>query len=80
MSDVTLEVAADRVAEIQHDLQTRREGASISAGLAELDADDTISSLLARADNNLYRRAIPELKPRLTRHATPARRQWAVIG
>lgn len=43
------------MAEIQHALQTRHEGASISAGLAQLEADDTIASLLARAVNDLYR-------------------------
>jgi diguanylate cyclase (GGDEF)-like protein len=53
LSETTLEVAANRVAEIQRALAARRPGASISAGLAEL-ADDTLESLIARADTALY--------------------------
>ncbi|MDA0172133.1 GGDEF domain-containing protein [Solirubrobacter taibaiensis] len=54
LSDVTAEVAAERVAEIQRTLASLRAGASISAGLAELDRDDTLESLVARADVALY--------------------------
>jgi diguanylate cyclase (GGDEF)-like protein len=53
LSKTTLEVAANRVAAIQRALEARRPGASISVGLAEL-ADDTLDSLLARADTALY--------------------------
>jgi len=53
LSETTLEVATRRVAEIQDALDARRPGASISAGLAEL-ADDTLASLIARADSALY--------------------------
>jgi diguanylate cyclase (GGDEF)-like protein len=54
MSDVTLEVAVDRVAEIQSALTDHRPGASISAGCAELCDEDTLASLVARADADLY--------------------------
>ena len=50
---VTLDVASGRIAEIQRALEDRRPGASISAGLAEF-ADDTLESLIARADAALY--------------------------
>jgi diguanylate cyclase (GGDEF)-like protein len=55
LSDVTLDVASDRVAEIQSDLEERRPGASISAGLAALHPEDTLEPLIARADDALYR-------------------------
>jgi diguanylate cyclase (GGDEF)-like protein len=54
LSDVTLEVASDRVSEIQQALETRRPGASISAGLALLTSNDTLETLIARADAALY--------------------------
>jgi diguanylate cyclase (GGDEF)-like protein len=53
LSDATLTTALERVAEIQHALEARRPGASISVGLAELDDDDTLDSLIARADTDL---------------------------
>jgi diguanylate cyclase (GGDEF)-like protein len=55
LSDATLDVAADRVAELQRALSSRRPGAAISAGLSELDDDDTLESVIARADLALYR-------------------------
>jgi diguanylate cyclase (GGDEF)-like protein len=55
LSDVTLAVAPRRVAAIQHALDARRPGATLSAGFAELQADDTLESLMARADSALYR-------------------------
>jgi diguanylate cyclase (GGDEF)-like protein len=55
LSDVTLEVASERMAEIQRALDARRPGASISCGLAELEHDDTLESLMARGDSALYR-------------------------
>jgi diguanylate cyclase (GGDEF)-like protein len=55
LSEVSLEVARDRIAEIQRALAALRPGASISAGLAELLDDDTLESLIARADAVLYR-------------------------
>jgi diguanylate cyclase (GGDEF)-like protein len=55
LSDVTLEVGSRRVAEIQRSLDERRPRASISAGLAELTPDDTLETLIARADDALYR-------------------------
>ncbi|MDX6648617.1 MAG: hypothetical protein QOI91_2056 [Solirubrobacteraceae bacterium] len=54
LSDVTLEVASERVAEIQRRLETHLPGASVSAGLTELEPDDTLESLVARADTALY--------------------------
>jgi diguanylate cyclase (GGDEF)-like protein len=61
LSDVTIEVAAERVIDIQDALERQHPGACISAGLAELDdsthldsEDDTLASLIARADAHLY--------------------------
>lgn len=53
-SDLTLAIARDRMAAIQTALEQRSPGASISAGLAELRDDDTLTSLMARADAALY--------------------------
>jgi len=53
LSETTLEVATKRLSDIQAALEARRPGASISAGLAEL-GDDTLRSLIARADTALY--------------------------
>jgi len=55
LSDVTLKEANDRIDEIQCSLYARRPRASISAGLAEINTTDTLESLIARADTNLYR-------------------------
>jgi diguanylate cyclase (GGDEF)-like protein len=55
LSDVTREVAAERLAEIQGTLAARSPAASISSGLAELRDDDTLETLIARADAALYR-------------------------
>jgi len=54
MSDVTLELAAERIAAIQRTLNARNPSASISAGQASLRDDDTLDSLIARADAELY--------------------------
>ena len=56
LSEVTLEAAVDRVGGIQHALERLRPGASISAGLAQLHEDDALESLIARADQALYRK------------------------
>jgi diguanylate cyclase (GGDEF)-like protein len=53
--DLTLEVASHRLAAIQTVLEALSPEASISAGLAKLDDNDTLESLVARADTNLYR-------------------------
>lgn len=55
LSDVSLEVASDRVVGIQRAVERLRPGASISAGLAELADGDTLETLIARADAALYR-------------------------
>jgi diguanylate cyclase (GGDEF)-like protein len=55
LSDVSAEVASDRVGEIQRSLEARRPGASISVGLAEPNDDETLESVVARADTALYR-------------------------
>lgn len=55
LSDVTLGVASDRIREIQAALEARWPGASVSAGLAELTINDTLETLIARADAALYR-------------------------
>ena len=54
LSDTTLRVASDHVTRIRQVLATRRAGASISVGLAELTATDTLETLTARADTALY--------------------------
>jgi len=54
MSDVALELAAERIAEIQRTLSARNPAASISAGRAALRDDDTLDSVIARADAQLY--------------------------
>jgi diguanylate cyclase (GGDEF)-like protein len=53
--DLTVEVASHRLAEIRTALEALSPEASISAGLARLVDDDTLESLVARADANLYR-------------------------
>lgn len=55
LSDVTLGGASNRVAEMQRALEALRPGTSISTGLAELRDDDSLESLIARADRDLYR-------------------------
>ena len=55
LSETTLDVAASRIDEIRHALQQLRPGATISAGVAELAAHDTLESLVARSDQALYR-------------------------
>jgi diguanylate cyclase (GGDEF)-like protein len=55
IADVTPRMASDRIRDIQAALEARRPGASISAGLAELTIDDTLETLIARADAALYR-------------------------
>ena len=54
LSDVTLDVAAKRTGGIRHALDELRSGASLTTGLAELHADDSLESLIARADADLY--------------------------
>jgi diguanylate cyclase (GGDEF)-like protein len=55
LSDVTLTTATGRLAGIQAALTARCPPASVSAGLAELGIDDTLESLVGRADAALYR-------------------------
>jgi diguanylate cyclase (GGDEF)-like protein len=55
LSNVSLEVAAARVEEIRRTLDRSWPGASVGAGLAQLEAEDTLESLIARADQALYR-------------------------
>jgi diguanylate cyclase (GGDEF)-like protein len=54
LSDVALDVASERIAEIKRALETLRPGVAISAGITELKGDDTLESLIARADAALY--------------------------
>jgi diguanylate cyclase (GGDEF)-like protein len=54
LPDMTRTAAVDRIDQIQRELEVLRPGATISAGLAELWADDTLQSLIARADTDLY--------------------------
>jgi diguanylate cyclase (GGDEF)-like protein len=55
LSDVSLEVAAKRTGRIQSALEELRHGASLSTGLAELHDDDSLETLIGRADADLYR-------------------------
>ena len=54
LSDVTLEVAAERLADIRCALQASRPDASFSAGLALLAQGDDLDALISRADVALY--------------------------
>jgi diguanylate cyclase (GGDEF)-like protein len=54
MSDMTLQVASDRLDAIQRTLRAHHPGASISSGHAELREGDTLRSLISRADAALY--------------------------
>jgi diguanylate cyclase (GGDEF)-like protein len=54
MSDVSLDVAIERTAEIQRELTARNPAASFSAGHAALGPGDTLDSVIARADTDLY--------------------------
>jgi diguanylate cyclase (GGDEF)-like protein len=51
--DVTIEQAAERFSLVNADLASA-EKASISVGLAELQADDDLETLIARADRAMY--------------------------
>jgi diguanylate cyclase (GGDEF)-like protein len=55
LSDVTMDVAHHRVAAIQNALDELQSGASVSAGLAQLDENDTLEELIARAGIAMYR-------------------------
>jgi hypothetical protein len=53
---------ADLAQKLGHD----HPGASISVGLAELRAEDTLRDVIRRADTDLYaRRAVAAAKPRV---------------
>jgi PleD family two-component response regulator len=51
---MTRKAAARRIEQIQRELEVLRPGATISAGIAELCTDDTLQSLVERADHDLY--------------------------
>jgi len=51
---MTIPAAQARLEEIQRELQKLHPGATISAGLAELQEADTLQSLMERADKALY--------------------------
>ena len=55
LSDLDLDTAKLRIIEIQTALEALHPGASISAGLALLGDEDTLESLIDRADAALYR-------------------------
>jgi diguanylate cyclase (GGDEF)-like protein len=54
ISDVTAEEAAERFSLVNADLAATRQ-TSITVGLAQLEADDDLDDLIARADEALYR-------------------------
>jgi diguanylate cyclase (GGDEF)-like protein len=53
-SDFDLDTVRNRFDQIQATLDQRREGCSISVGLAELRRDDTLDDLTSRGDAALY--------------------------
>lgn len=55
IADTTLEAATERVAEMRSAFAARRPGASLLAGLAEVNDHDSYGSLIARADTALRR-------------------------
>ena len=54
LPDMTRKAAIRRIDQIQRELEVLRPGATISAGIAELHVDDTLQSLVERADTDLY--------------------------
>ncbi len=54
MSDTTAAVAEERIAHVREALRARRPAASVSSGRAELRNEDTVETLVARADAALY--------------------------
>lgn len=54
LMDVTLADARRTVADIRHQFEERSGGHSVSVGLAQLKADDTAETVVARADAALY--------------------------
>ena len=54
LSDMTLEVAAERVAAIRGALHEHGSAASISVGLTETHGHDPLEALVARADTAMY--------------------------
>jgi diguanylate cyclase (GGDEF)-like protein len=55
LSDATIEVAADRVADVRRALAARQPGAAVSVGIAAFEDADSLESVVARADADLYR-------------------------
>jgi diguanylate cyclase (GGDEF)-like protein len=51
---LTTDATRARIEQIQRELQVLNHGATISAGIAELTPDDTLTALIARADKDLY--------------------------
>lgn len=56
LSDAEIGLAESRLREVADLLRAAPSGGSISWGVAELQAGDTLDSLVARADSSLYRR------------------------
>jgi diguanylate cyclase (GGDEF)-like protein len=54
LSDMTLEVATERVATIRRALDEHGSGASVSVGLTQTDGHDSLEALVARADAAMY--------------------------
>ena len=61
LGDATLEEASRRFDQIRADV--KRRGGSISVGLSELKTNDTLETLLARGDSDLYQRKGREPRP-----------------
>ena len=55
LSGVTRAEAAHRFSCVNADLATRSRQASVTVGLTELEADDALEDLIARADEAMYR-------------------------
>jgi diguanylate cyclase (GGDEF)-like protein len=55
LPEVSLDAARRRITQVQLRLSLARPGATISIGLAMLEADDDLDAVLRRADEDLYR-------------------------
>jgi diguanylate cyclase (GGDEF)-like protein len=54
LPDSTLEIATQRLTDVSQALSLARPTSSVSVGLAELQADETLDAVIGRADRNLY--------------------------
>lgn len=65
LAGMTPEAATDRMAQVNEVLSARPSRGSMSIGVAELLSDDTAATLVARADQKMYRRRALALTPQV---------------